>query len=58
MGPRRSYCTAYLSTWHYTRLVNKWITGIGLRLEEYGTHWLCRTKASIIFKATDNLWVV
>lgn len=30
-------------------------TGIGLRHEDYGTHSLRRTKASIIYKATGNL---
>ena len=29
--------------------------GIGLRAEEYGTHSLRRTKASIIYKATGNI---
>ena len=31
------------------------VTAIGLRPEEYGTHSLRRTKASIIYKATGNL---
>ena len=31
------------------------MTEIGLRPEEYGTHSLRRTKASIIYKATGNL---
>lgn len=32
--------------------------GIGLRREEYGTHSLRRTKASIIYKASGNLRAV
>jgi integrase len=33
-------------------------TGIGLRREDYGTHSLRRTKASIIYKQTGNLRAV
>ena len=42
----------------YARLVDEWVTAIGLRREEYGTHSLRRTKASIIYKATGNLRAV
>jgi site-specific recombinase XerC len=38
--------------------VDEWVTGIGLRCEDYGTHSLRRTKASIIYKATGNLRAV
>lgn len=34
------------------------MTGIGLQAEDYGTHSLRRTKASIIYKATGNLRAV
>jgi site-specific recombinase XerC len=34
------------------------VNGIGLRREEYGTHSLRRTKASIIYKASGNLRAV
>lgn len=44
-----------LSTRQYARLVDEWVTAIELRPEEYGTHSLRRTKASIIYKATGNL---
>jgi len=36
-------------------LVDEWVEAIGLRPEEYGTHSLRRTKASIIYKATGNI---
>jgi hypothetical protein len=39
------FCTAAL----------KWVAAIGLRSEEYGTHSLRRTKASMIYKATGNI---
>ena len=34
----------------YARLVHEWVTGINLRREDYGTHSLRRTKASITYK--------
>ena len=34
------------------------MTGIGLRREDYGTHSMRRTKASIIYKQTGNLRAV
>jgi len=34
------------------------VNGIGLRREEYGTHSLRQTKASIIYKASGNLRAV
>jgi hypothetical protein len=43
----------HLSTRQYARLHDEWVTGIGPRREDYGTHSLRRTKASIIYKATD-----
>ncbi|MBP0617590.1 tyrosine-type recombinase/integrase [Jiella mangrovi] len=48
----------HLSTRQYARLVDEWVTAIGLRQEDYGTHSLRRTKASIIYKATGNLRAV
>ena len=38
--------------------MDEWVTGIGLHREDYGTHSLRRTKASIIYKATSNLRAV
>jgi integrase len=56
--PSRIDHTDHLSTRQYARLVDEWVVGIGLRREEYGTHSLRRTKASIIYKATGNLRAV
>jgi len=47
-----------MSTRQYARLVDEWVTAIGLRRAEYGTHSLRRTKASMIYKATGNLRAV
>jgi integrase len=56
--PSRIDHTTHLSTRQYARLVDEWVTGIGLRQEDYGTHSLRRTKASIIYKTTGNLRAV
>jgi site-specific recombinase XerC len=56
--PSRIDHTEHLSSRQYARLVDEWVVGIGLRREEYGTHSLRRTKASIIYKATGNLRAV
>ncbi|MEC5322896.1 tyrosine-type recombinase/integrase [Aurantimonas sp. A3-2-R12] len=56
--PSRVDHTTHLSTRQYARLVDEWVTVIGLRKEDYGTHSLRRTKASIIYKATGNLRAV
>jgi integrase len=42
--PSRIDHTTHLSTRQYARLVDEWVTGIGLRQEDYGTHSLRRTK--------------
>jgi site-specific recombinase XerC len=56
--PSRIDHAEHISTRQYARLVDEWVTGIGLRREDYGTHSLRRTKASIIYKATGNLRAV
>ena len=56
--PSRVDHADHLSTRQYARLVDEWVSAIGLRREEYGTHSLRRTKASIIYKATELLPVL
>jgi len=53
--PSRVDHTGPLSTRQYARLVDEWVTAIGLRRAEYGTHSLRRTKAAMIYRATGNL---
>lgn len=53
--PSRVDRAGHLSTRQYARLVDEWVTAIGLRRAEYGTHSLRRTKAAMIYKATGNL---
>ena len=47
-----------MSTRQYARLVDEWVTAIGLRREDYGTHSMRRTKAAMIYRATGNLRAV
>ncbi len=56
--PSRIDHTDHVSTRQYARLVDEWVTGIGLLRQDYGTHSLRRTKASIIYKQTGNLRAV
>jgi integrase len=44
-----------ISTRQYSRLLNYWVTLIGLNSAAYGTHSLRRTKASLIYKRTGNI---
>lgn len=53
--PSRVDQNGHLSTRQYARLVDEWVTGVGLMRSEYGPHSLRRTKASIIYRATGNL---
>jgi integrase len=56
--PSRIHHAGHISTRQYARLLDQWVTAIGLRSGDYGTHSLRRTKASIIYKATGNLRAV
>jgi integrase len=40
---------SHISTRQYARLVDEWVTAIGLRREDYGTHSLRRTMAALIY---------
>lgn len=56
--PSRVDHTDHLSTRQYARLVDEWVTAIGPRRAEYGTHSMRRTKAAMIYKATGNIWAI
>lgn len=45
----------HLSTRQYARIVNGWVSEIGLDSSAYGTHSLRRTKPSLIYHRTKNL---
>lgn len=56
--PSRVDHTGHMSTRQFARLVDEWVSAIGLDVHEYGTHSLRRTKAALIYKATGNLRAV
>ena len=56
--PSRLNPNCPMSTRQYARLVDEWVTAIGLRREDYGTHSMRRTKAAMIYRATGNLRAV
>jgi integrase len=47
-----------MSTRQYGRIVDKWVSSIGLDPKRYGTHSMRRTKASQIYKKTGNIRAV
>ena len=47
-----------MTTRQYARLVSEWIASIGLDPLKFGTHSLRRTKATLIYRRTDNLRAV
>jgi site-specific recombinase XerC len=53
--PSRVDRTDHLSTRQYARLMDEWVSGVGLRGEDYGTHSLRRTNSALIYKQTGNL---
>ena len=56
--PSRIDYLGHLSTRQYARLVDEWVSTVGLDRREYGTHSMRRTKASLIYKATGNFRAV
>ena len=54
-GGRR---TGHMTTRQYARLPSHWIADIGLDPHLFGTHSLCRTKATLIYRRTGNLRAV
>lgn len=53
--PNRVDRHGHMSTRKYARLIDEWVTAIGLRKAEYLTHSLRRTKAAMIYRATGNI---
>jgi integrase len=56
--PSRVRVKPHLSTRQYGRIVEKWVSSIGLDPKQYGTHSMRRTKASLIYKKTGNIRAV
>lgn len=53
--PSRSNRFSHVSRRQYARIVESWVTEIGLDPAVYGTHSLRRSKASLIYRRTKNL---
>jgi len=56
--PSRIHESPHLGTRQYARIVDNWVTQIGLDPAYYGTHSMRRTKASLIYRRTKNLRAV
>lgn len=56
--PSQLHGSDHLSTRQYARIVKAWVKAIGLDPAMYGTHTLRRTKASLIYRRTQNLRAV
>jgi site-specific recombinase XerD len=56
--PSRIRNSRHLSTRQYARIVESWVSSIGLDPAAYGTHSMRRTKATLIYRRTKNLRAV
>jgi integrase len=56
--PSRLRASSHLSTRQYAKIVDAWVSSIGLDPNDYGTHTMRRTKATLIYRRTKNLWAV
>jgi len=56
--PSRQSGSPHLSARQYARIVKQWIELMGGDPQEYGTHALRRTKATLIYRQTKNLRAV
>ena len=45
----------HISTRQYARIIESWVTQIGLDPADYGTHSLRRTKVALIYRRTKNI---
>ena len=53
--PSRLRESPHVSVRQYSRLVTSWVSSIGLDPDDYGTHSLRRTKATLIYRRTKDL---
>jgi integrase len=56
--PSRIHDSPHLSTRQYARIVEHWVTSIGLDPAAYVTHTMRRTKATLVYRRTKNLRAV
>ncbi len=58
LWPGRFHKPLHISTRQYARLVQDWVSSIGLEPSAFGTHSMRRTKVAQIYKKTGNLRAV
>jgi integrase len=56
--PSRIHESLHISTRQYAKIVEGWVTSIGLDRTSYGTHSMRRTKATLIYRRTKNIRAV
>lgn len=56
--PSRMHDSPHLGTRQYARILEGWVTELGLDPADYGTHSMRRTKATLIYRRTKNLRAV
>ena len=56
--PSRIHHSPHLGTRQYARILEGWVSEIGLEPAAYGTHSMRRTKATLIYRKTKNLRAV
>lgn len=56
--PSRVHRFPHVSTRQYARIVDTWITSVGLDPSAYGTHSMRRTKVAQIYRKTGNMRAV
>jgi len=56
--PSRIKSREHISTRQYARILDGWISEIGLDTRIYGTHSMRRTKATLIYRRTKNIRAV
>ncbi len=56
--PSRLHGSPHLSLRQYSRIVESWVSWVGLDPATYGTHSLRRTKATLIYRRTKNIRAV
>jgi integrase len=56
--PSRIHRCPHMTTRSYAHLVHAWVTSAGLDSQNYGTHSMRRTKATLIYRRTKNIRAV
>lgn len=56
--PSRIHESPHISTRQYAKIVEQWVTSVGLDRTAYGTHTMRRTKATLIYRRTKNIRAV